>query len=295
MRKYIKSLLLFLLFLSIGVHKVNAQLRLYVKPWISYSSVQPQDLNNAINSTNYMHSQRAATLPGYSYDGKLNEIGAGFDYGGEIIFILNDVLEAGLGFDFISREEKASIHNDYNGTYEEKFRQQISTLPIKLNVYWNFFKPRFSNIRMKLYLTGGLDYHFSSYKLAYESITGTNTDINEESIDITADEHGLGFHLGIGNDIRLMSNMSLFLELSYMYYKPSDWEGDYRIIQQDPYNFLNIAGPLVYYKEQWGDDLIHRINMFFYVPTDREEYINPRKAVIDFSHFAVKMGMKINL
>jgi len=295
MRKYIKSLLLFLLFFYIGVHKTNAQLSLYVKPWISYSSIQPKDLNNTINSTNYMHSQRAATVPGYSYKGKLPEIGAGFDYGGEIVFILNDLLEAGLGFDFITREEKASIQIDNNGTYEEKFRQQISTLPIKLNMYFNFFKPRFSNIKMKLYLTGGLDYHFSNCELSYESIAGTNTDINEKNVDIKADDYGLGFHFGIGNNIKVKSNIYLFLELSYMYYKPSDWEGDYRIIEQDPYNFLKIAGPLVYYKEQCGDDLISRINMFFYVPTDNEEYINPRKAVIDFSHLAIKLGIKLGL
>ncbi|MFO7889882.1 MAG: hypothetical protein R6V04_06040 [bacterium] len=293
MKKYITNILIFFLLFYIGT--ADAQLKLCIKPWISYSSIQPQDLNNVINSTNYLHSQMESTIPGYNYEGKLNKIGSGIDYGGEIILILNNSFEIGLGFDMIKRGNKTSIQNEYNGTYVEKFRQEISTLPIKLNMYYNLFRPTLNNIMMNFYLTGGLDYHFSNCRLFNETISGTNTDITEESVEKTATDYGLGFHVGIGNEIFLLSNISLFFEVNYMSYKPSDWEGDYRMIQQDPYNFLRIAGPLVYYKEQWGDDLINRINMFFYVPTDSEEYINPRKAVIDFSHFAIKLGMKLSL
>lgn len=278
-----------------GVSKTNAQLKLCIKPSISYSSIQPQDLNNVINSTNYLHSQMKLNIPGYNYEGKLNKFGTGINFGGEIIFFLNNRLGIGLGFDMIRRQEKTSIQNEDNGTYLEKYNQEISTLPIKLNIYYNLFKPSLEFIKMNLYLTGGLDYHFSKCHLLYETIPSTKTDLTEESEKISAHYNGLGFHLGIGNDISLLPNLSLYCEVSYMSYKPSDWEGDYIAIQKDPYYRITVAGPLVYYKEYWKDDLIDRLNIFYFVPSNNEDFVNPRKATIDFSNFSIKMGIKLNM
>lgn len=291
MKKYNYNILLVFLLFYLGISKSNAQLKFYFKPSISYSSIQPQDLNNTINSANFIHSQIKSTIPIYYYEGKFDKFGNGIDFGGEVVFLLNNTLGIGAGFTMIERVQKSTVLIDYYGSYSEKLNQKISTLPIYLNIYYYFLKPSINFVKINTYLTGGLDFHFSTYDFSYGTIAGTNTEITEGAVNGTANHNGLGFHFGIGGDIPLLSKILLNFEASYMFYRPSDWNGDKTTIQQDPYSLISIAGPLVYYQEYWEDELINKLDIMYTVPSNDENYVNPRKAKIDFSHFSIKMGI----
>lgn len=175
---------------------------------------------------------------------------------GEILFNLSPSFSMGLGVEYLIKKNKGNLTSDYedsetfdeSGYYYNVFIEandlwepeyKLSAIPITFNVY--FFIP-ISSIG-EVFITGGVGFYFGrlEYNEPYEYIEEYLEDyygdddtywyswIDNYSYTGTyiyeAKCNQIGFHGGIGFDIKLFSNISLVVESNYRYVNFKNWEG----------------------------------------------------------------------
>ena len=175
---------------------------------------------------------------------------------GEILFNLSPSFSMGLGVEYLIKKNKGNLTSDYedsetfdeSGYYYNVFIEandlwepeyKLSAIPITFNVY--FFIP-ISSIG-EVFITGGVGFYFGrlEYNEPYEYIEEYLEDyygdddtywyslIDNYSYTGTyiyeAKCNQIGFHGGIGFDIKLFTNISLVVESNYRYVNFKNWEG----------------------------------------------------------------------
>jgi len=140
-------------------------------------------------------------------------------------------------------------------------KSEVSTVNLKLGTYYTIPLLR----RINLILNGGIDYYISKASLyKYHKIDPTGFFIpewpyeKEEKYDISAGR--FGFHGGIGFEYRIVDDLSIVLEFQGRYARMKNLKGT-KIIAERP----------------WED-----------------EFRNVWEAVLDFSGYSLRLGIKLN-
>jgi opacity protein-like surface antigen len=227
-------------------------------------------------------------LYGYSLEGEFKKIQMGLDFEGEMTIALSPQFGICLASGYMHGARGAGsskIITDFPSegsvyTYDQK----VSAVPIQLGVYYCF--PLTS--RARLSLIAGAGYYLAKWSVVFHGEWQTDWITREER----ADGKGIGFHGGIGFEFDVAHHVALVLEGQGRFAKIGGFEGNckkLRPLGEDQYN-----GKLYYYEElstgtgQWYP----YVGIWDEKPTWGR---NVREASVDFSGFAIRAGVKINL
>jgi len=225
---------------------------------------------------------------------------------GELRLDISSKFAVSVGIGYMSEKNKSFF--EYTGPFPFRalfegkqnyfIKPKIKTIPLKLGIHYTL--PLSS--RINLFLNGGLGYYFSKaslYKCHWSSNYGGYFVIHtkEENYDISS--NGLGFHGGIGFEYDIANNLALVLEFQGRYARIKNLKGNrfYNLtfgvnpgVEEEGILYigerdLTIEG----YGENCPDLIISQSKL------SGDEFRNTREAVLDFSGFSLRMGIRIKL
>jgi len=220
-------------------------------------------------------------LIGYSVEGEAMSIRFGYELGGDVIIYFTPKLGIGLGAGYLqgARSSEIIFYNTLEGTFTNK--PTISTIPIRLELF--FTTPLSPEIHFILHAGPGYYLSKFSFDSHYEE-NGYEEDMNQE-----ATASSLGFQGGIGFEFNFSPNIALIVEGQGRYAKIGGFEGTREHSDIFGWSYIE-EGPLYYYDlltmgKEYPLTRIHEEE-----PTD-PYYSNLREAKVDFSGFAVVIGL----
>lgn len=172
---------------------------------------------------------------------------------------------------------------------------EVSAVNFKLGTYYTIPLVR----RIYLFLDGGIDYYISKAHLhKYHKILGPisiydSLILKEEDYDVTA--NGLGFHGGIGFEYKILDDLSLVLGFQGRYARIKNLKGTEMITERigiDPEEREG-EGVLHIGEKMWLGEYFPDLIIFESQPSGGE-FRNVREAVLDFSGYSLRLGLKIN-
>jgi opacity protein-like surface antigen len=151
----------------------------------------------------------------------LENVKWGSEFEGEFVFNFNKKFGVGLGVEYIRRtnDSLAAIEFGALTRLSLSWEPVYTAIPIKLSGYYRL--PFGSN--MNAYVKAGVGYYFA--RIAYttrqaEEFLGIAI---YEQQDGQAKDNGLGFHGGLGWEIRVAQNVAFFVEGTGRYVNLKDW------------------------------------------------------------------------
>lgn len=284
----------------------------------SFSYLILGDINSFIvDLNNYNHDR--ANLPIYtsfSFEKEYRKFNFAPGGEGEVRITLSPRFALALGTGYLSGKKESTpqysyTSNIYEGLYqyttERTFTYKTTAIPILLSLYFNLPLKN----ELSLFLKAGGGYYLTSltstetgnYTSSWKQYTweGNWKETQEAS------SNGFGFHGGFGLEYNISKNLVLVFEGIGRYAKIKNFEGDYSFHTQEK-EYLN--GTLI---DTWEDSSKEHGKLYFYewrsyltdnwykrVDIWEEEpagsnFQNIRKAIVDFSGFALCLGIRIKL
>jgi len=264
---------------------------------------------------------------------------------GEILFNLSPSFSMGLGVEYLIKKNKGNLTSDYedsetfdeSGYYYNVFIEandlwepeyKLSAIPITFNVY--FFIP-ISSIG-EVFITGGVGFYFG--RLEYNEPHQYDEDLQADyylddgtylfslEYDYYSEEgtyiyeakcNQIGFHGGIGFDIKLFSNISLVVESNYRYINFKDWNGNWEEEWSWDEEWKWSDEPYIYYDSDSGSESWEEGKIWYweYDDSDTEkqykdmflldekpeasgEIKNVRPAEINLNGFSLRLGIRFS-
>ena len=208
---------------------------------------------------------------GVSGEGEIEKIRYGLDLEGDVILYLTPRFGISLGSGYIygTKAKDANKVILLGQTYA--YGMKMSAIPVRLGVY--YYLPLSS--RSRFFLNGGVGYYFAKWS---ESIDWDASTSPQE-----AKASGIGFHGGVGYELRLVSSISIVLEGQGRYVKIGEFKGK---------KLDSIEGTLCYYESQMLGKWYPRVDVIDGLTPIGVR--NIREAKVDFSGFTFRAGIKIN-
>jgi len=235
---------------------------------------------------------------------KLNNYGSDLEV--ELRLDISPKFAVSVGIEYMS--EKTKSYFEYTGPFpfqalfEAKqnyfIKPKVKTIPLKLGIYYTL--PLSS--RINLILNSGLGYYFSKaslYKCHWSSNYGGYMIIytKEENYDVSS--KGLGFHGGIGFEYNIANNLALVLEVQGRYARIKNLKGNrfYNLtfgvnpgVEEEGILYIGERDLTVEgYGENCPDLIISQSK------PSGDEFRGVREAVLDFSGFSLRAGIRIKL
>lgn len=208
-----------------------------------------------------------------------------------------------VGIEYISGKNKSYF--EYRGPFPFNLptdniqnyiiSPRFKIMPLKLGTYHTL--PLHS--RINLFFNTGIIYYFSNfllYKVHWSSGFGPEFIIytKEEKYDVSA--NGLGFYGGIGFEYNIANNLALVLEVQGRYARvnpkgertSSWWEEPW--IKEEGYLYIGERNLMNEGYGKYCPDLIISKSR-----SSGDEFQNIRKAVLDLSGIALRVGIRIKL
>jgi hypothetical protein len=227
---------------------------------------------------------------GRSRTGSLEEIGPGYEFQGEILIRLGEkfALGAGLGYVHVQSRgnsvELASPASVINILLEDKG----AVIPIMINGY--YFFPLSSRVRVSL--MAGIGYYLAGWN-RHRSISERNGfEYSEDgTIDLTSQK--IGYQTGIGLEWDISRRFSLLIEGFGRYARISGFNSDWSY-EEDGYSD---SGHGKFYYYEWFDSSSDEwyASSSTSALTPAANIRNVREAVINFSGFSLRAGIKVRL
>ena len=237
---------------------------------------------------------------GTSVDGEIVKIQKAVDIDAEILIHITPHFGLTLGSGYISArnpKNKSSFTATYSGSSVViKDEMIMSSVPLRLGLFYSFPITSF----FRIYLTSGLGFYFARCS-EYESyeIPAYNNYIIEKW---EASGSGLGFHGGLGFEIDVTRNFGFVLEANGRYARIDGLSGTYdhdaRGIMKMYINGLDPQeeGDLYYFEYiAFTPELLPELMIRNSKPGNPYVTVeNVRLAIVDFSGFSLKFGMKFS-
>jgi len=218
------------------------------------------------------------TSLGYSQTGEINPIQKDFGLGGDLIISLSRRLGIGLGAEYIQGTETSELTFTNSVEVTMTNEPKMRAIPIKLSLFLT--QPLSKGINFCLH--GGAGYYMTEF--TYDWTLGIPGNRDEIHYDTSA--NGFGYHGGIGLEFYFNPNVALVIEGQGRYAKIQGFEG----------TATGIEGS---YEAEWDGTLYYVEGTEYPNLLIREEeptgYQLTREAIIDFSGFSLKVGIKIRL
>ncbi len=259
-------------------------------------------------------------------------------FGVEVLYNITPNLSVSLGVESLMKTTKGDLDLDYS--YDETWsdyvdyyveygeswqmtgtmEQKLSVIPLTLNAYYFFPVQK----KVSFFVKGGIGYYlgklksnssmkdeYSYYEDWYDYSTSAYLDsyiydsAENGSYTYEAKCNALGFHGGIGLDLRFSSNISLILEGGYKYANLKNWKGNaddsgtWRYEEgwvlagttTDSGSWSDsFDGKVWYFEDDYDGETLKQIDMF---EEGDEPNGNSRLAEIKLSGFSLKIGIMI--
>ena len=234
---------------------------------------------------------------GTSIEGGTKSINWGMNWEGDVVYYLNPRLGIGIGTGFIrAGEEKGQSRIVIRWPGEMRTIDRgntFSAVPIKLGVFYSLLQGR----KFNLFLNAGVGYYLAKWEESEDYTGESQGDSFWGKYETKMHAGGIGFHGGLSLEYRLSRNMALVVEGLGRYARFGGFEGEYTEKNSGGADVTE-KGKLYYY--EWSDnnkdypwiELLDRdpSQIIFSSPIK-----NARDAVIDFSGFSLRAGIKIYL
>lgn len=139
-----------------------------------------------------------------------------------IIIPLVTRLGVGVGLEYFRTSKTSTITGfKTEGEAVSTLEPVIEVIPVKISLVYSF--PLSAKWTLLPY--AGVSFHFSKFLFTWDYIEGDF----QQTTDIDASGRSLGFHGGLGCDLKLSSNIALSLEAEGKYAKIPDYEGTYEV------------------------------------------------------------------
>ncbi len=241
-------------------------------------------MNGWTDYYNYVANEVGGTV-----EGEFKSIRWGLDFEGDVIFNLNPRLGITIGSGYISGKKGPDgnkiIQTLPDGTITLNHDMQISAIPVKIGVYYCL--SRFSKFRF--FLSGGIGYYFAKISEVYKNQwDGSWSHENQE-----AKGEGFGFQGGMGLELDIAKNIAFVVEGYGRYAKIRDLMGE-RDWSMSFGPSGSRKGGLYYFDLDIPYGLLPYIEIISGTPGGLNRR-NVRKATVNLSGFAMRIGVKIRL
>jgi hypothetical protein len=231
----------------------------------------------------------AAEDAGATFSSERNSFDWGWETNGELVFNLSSqfALSGGVGYISGKFSNMRMSTLDSVTTSSSEIDLKAKAIPLTAGIY--YFLPLSSNSQLSL--GTGIGYYFSSFSSS--SFRENNTPYRQDT-ESTGSGGGIGFHGGIGFEYALSETVAIVIEGYGRYAKISGFEGTRN---QSDTNNVNTSAEGTYYTHErlvWSGDWLTRVSLSTEPPSGAD-IRNVRDYEIDFSGFAIKVGLKIKL
>ncbi len=216
---------------------------------------------------------------GETIEGDFKKIHFGLDLEGEVVFYLTPRFGISVSSGYIYgnkgvEENKIAFMNQ---TCSDGMK--VSAIPVRLGVC--YYLPLSSRIRF--FFNGGVGYYFAEWSENYRYEINSNVSTRDQK----AKASGIGFHSGVGLELKFVPHIVFIFEGQGRHIKIGGFKGerDSAGLEMNLYYFeQQILGSLDWYP---------RVDLWPYEPFGAQ-IRNVREAKVDFSGFTFRAGIKIN-
>jgi hypothetical protein len=219
---------------------------------------------------------------GYISQGEYKPLNYGIDLGGDLIFQFTPNIGIGFGTGYLQSTKETVIDLTLGSEKAEiRDKPSISAIPLKASLF--FFFPLGSALNMTLNV--GAAYYLAKV----DSTMRIGDPEGWLQYEMSADGKGLGYHGGIGFEIRLSPSVSLILEGTGRYAKIRGFKGKAQTLDSDGVG-INAQGKLYFWIETDSGKEYAAIYITEEKPTG--SWVKEvREAVIDFSGGSILAGL----
>jgi len=222
--------------------------------------------------------------PGAIRTGVYKPLHAGFNGGFDILVYLQSNWGITLGIDYLKASRTSEARFDFGSEYSVfTITPQVSAIPLKLGLFLE--KPLGTKMNLALY--GGAAYYLARFKydLSFASIGYWSS--------ITADTSagGIGFNGGAALELELSKKLFFFIEALGRYARISGFTGTQTTKDSDSPGSSN-PSTIYFLNANTSQGRFHMLIPGKEFPDD-PDFSEVREAVIDFSGFSTRAGLRI--
>jgi hypothetical protein len=251
---------------------------------------------NLIGATANWNDRALQPGSGMTVTGGAQAIHWGPHFEANVVYSLNPRLGVGLGVGFLRTGESADksrmVITSPDGTRTTSRETALSAIPVQAGVFYDLVQAG----RFNLAVNAGLGLYFARWKELEDCIqTGANPFDGRYETSMHAVR--LGFHGGLSLEYRINRGISLVVEGFGRYARFSGFSGEYRQTNSGGLDATD-QGKLYYYEWEENGKTYFCVQFFEKDPNELNlstPIKNSRLAVIDFSGFSLRAGIKISL
>jgi len=242
------------------------------------------DLNEGLKGVNDYYAKYFWYFGLTKSGGEYRPVHRGVNYGGDFIIHMTPNIGIGFGADYLQGTSESTVTFTPVAAVD-KTTAEVSAIPLRFGLYFTLPAGAFINFNVHV----GLGYYLA--KISYDfrsSVPGS-----WERLSVQAEAKGLGYHGGIGLELKFSPAISLFLEGLGRYASISGFEGSGE--KTDSYGSHGLDnGKLYYYKTYSG--ILGTFSAIFVHGTEPSgsSLSSVREAKIDFSGFSAFAGIIIH-
>jgi len=226
------------------------------------------------------------------------------EFEGELRWDITSKFAVSVGIGYISGKNKSYLEYEgpfpfqtsSNPTQQYFLKPEAKTVPLKLGIYYTLSLSPGIN----LFLNSGFGYYFSKCSLYKKHISSSWSIFQiyytkEEQYDVRADS--LGFNGGIGFEYDIANNLVIVLEIQGRYAKAKNLKGN-KLFSVWDVSYMEEEGTLYIGERDMTDEGYGKYCpdlMISQSTPSGDEYRNIREAVLDFSGFSLRVGIRIKL
>jgi hypothetical protein len=230
-------------------------------------------------------------------EGEAQAMHWGADFGADVVYYLNPRLGVGLGVGSVLagksgvRSRIMITSPDASWTIDRE--NSFSAIPVRFGVFYDLVQAG----RFSLAANAGLGLYFAKWK-ELENYNSESSGIPFDGrYETNMHATRLGFHGGLSLEYRLSRGISLVVEGFGRYARFSGFQGSWRQTNSGGLD-VTYEGKLYYYEWEENGKTYSWIEFFEKDPKETNTSTpikNSRLAVIDFSGFSLRAGIKITL
>ncbi|MDW7761596.1 MAG: SH3 domain-containing protein [Acidobacteriota bacterium] len=252
---------------------------------------------NRTSYSAYMRDRERQPGSGISVEGETESIHTGTNWEAEVVYELNSRLDIGFGVGYIHAGKdkgQSRIVSQWSGRVVTVDRgTSLSAVPVKLGVFYSLLKGG----RFHVVVNAGAAYYLATWQESMDFLSEAPGSSYWAKYVTKTHGGGIGFHGGLGLEYRLSRNMALVVDGIGRYARFGGFEGEYSEKNSSGAD-VTMPGKLYYYEWSFDNNTYPWLELFDRDPNQinfSDPVKNIRDAVLDFSGFSLRVGIKISL
>jgi hypothetical protein len=227
-------------------------------------------------------------------DENLKNLHLGYEGQAEVIYRLSSKWRIGIcsGIVQAKRAPNKLIRYYATGDMSVTYHTRISMIPVEARLYFTAI----SSPKNSLYLHAGIGYNFSHWKNSrdYQYSQSSPSYEYKSAWEEKAEANGFNFRFGIGNELKLLSRLSVVVEGYGRFARLEGFKGEKVVFYPNPTSMTGIRSTLYYFEWNYREDLWTSDLEIIGRPVGSGAR-NVREACVDFSGIGLMIGLLIHL